>query len=144
MPGAEPSSAREIVSNPYCRVLYDRTTSIARFVRTDAPIRSLEEADRFFGEASRAIDILGRNRIKLLIDIREAPARNDPQFETAMADHRREIARGVRRIAVVARTAAGRLHAKRLGKADHLDQIVVASEDEAMAHLIQEDRGGGD
>jgi hypothetical protein len=138
MPDAEPSSAREIVSNPYCRVLYDRSTGIARFVRTDVSIRSLEEAIRFFGEAVRAIDILGRNRIKLLIDIRDAPARNDPQYETAMAEFRRDVARGVRRIAVVAKTAAGRLHAQRLGKADHLDQIVVATEDEALEHLMQE------
>jgi hypothetical protein len=139
MPAEDPSSAREIVSNPYCRVLYDRSTGIARFVRTDVPIRSLEEADLFFGEAVRAIDILGRNRIKLLIDIRDAPARNDPQYEGAMAEHRRDVARGIRRIAVVAKTAAGRLHAQRLGKADHLDQVVVANEDEAMEHLTLEE-----
>jgi hypothetical protein len=136
MAGAE-LTAREIVANPYCRVLYDRNTGIARFVRTDVAIRTVEEADRFFGEAARAIDILGRNRIKLIIDIREAPARNDPQFEVAMADHRREIARGVRRIAVIARTAAGRLHAKRLGKADHLEQVVVSTEVEAIAYLME-------
>jgi hypothetical protein len=138
MPDAAPSSAREVVSNPYCRVFYDRSTGIARFVRTDQVIRSLEEADRYFGEAVRAIDILGRNRIKLLIDIRLAPARNDPQFETAMADYRRDVARGIRRIAVVAKTAAGRLHAQRLGKADHLDQEIVATEEEALDHLTRE------
>jgi hypothetical protein len=138
MPADGPSSPHEIVSNPYCSVLYDRSTGIARFVRTDVPIRSLEDADRFFGEAVRAIDILGRNRIKLLIDIREAPARNDPQYETALAGYRREVARGVRRIAVLAKTAAGRLHAQRLGKADHLDQVVVATEEEALTHLTQD------
>jgi hypothetical protein len=138
MPDDAASPSREIVSNAYCRVRFDRSTNIARFVRTDVPIRSIDEADRFFGEAARAIDILGRNRIKLLMDMREAPARNDPQYETAMSKHRREVARGIRCIAVLAKTAAGRLQAQRLGKADHLDLTVVATEEEALIHLMQD------
>jgi hypothetical protein len=130
---------RALVANEYCRVVYDPRTHIARFTRTSAPIQSLEEAARHFGEAIAALDALGRLRIGLIIDSREAPMKNDPQYETAMAEHRRLVARGIPRIAVIVKTAVGRLHAQRLGKEDQLRQVVVGTDDEALEYLTRTD-----
>jgi hypothetical protein len=125
----------ELVSNPYCRVLFTPSSQLVRFIRTEQPIQSIEEANLYFGQAVRAIDGLGRGRLKLIIDVRNAPLRNDPQYESAMADYRHKLARHIPRVAVIARTAAGRLHAQRLGKEDHIQQAIVATEEEALAHL---------
>ena len=130
-------SLRVLVSNEYCRVVHDPRTNIARFTRTSAPIQSLEDAARYFGEAIAALDALGRARIRLIIDSREAPMKNDPQYETAMAEHRRQVARGIPRVAVIVKTAVGRLHAQRLGKEDHLQQVVVGTDEEALAYLTR-------
>jgi len=132
-------SPRALVSNEYCRVVFDPRTQIARFTRTSAPIQSLEQAARHFGEAIAALDALGRARIRLIIDSREAPMKNDPQYETAMAEHRRQVARGIPRIAVIVKTAVGRLHAQRLGKEDHLRQAVVGTDEEALEYLTRPD-----
>jgi hypothetical protein len=126
---------RQLVSNDYCEVSFDPATLIVRFVRTSVPIRSLEEASRFFGQAVSVIDTLGRSRIKLIIDLRQGPNRNDPEYETAMAEHRRDIANGIRRIAVIVQSAAGKLQVQRLGKEDHIDQLIVSDEATAIAHL---------
>src|SRR5258708_12828471 len=80
-------SPRPLVSNEYCRVVFDPRAHIARFTRTSAPIQSLEEAARHFGEAIAALDALGRPHIRLIIDSREAPMKNDPQYKTTMAEH---------------------------------------------------------
>ena len=133
------SLTREVVRNPYCVVTYDSKTQIVRFVRSSVPMTSLEEAARHFGQAVSVINALGRNRIKLILDLREAPMKNDPQYETAMAEHRRQVAKDIRRVAVIVRTAAGRLHVQRLQKSDHIEQLIVADEAEALAHLMRED-----
>jgi len=49
----------ELVSNAYCRVSFDPATQIVRFVRTEQPIRSIEEANLYFRHAVTAIDGLG-------------------------------------------------------------------------------------
>jgi len=61
--------------------------------------------------------------------------RNDPQYEAAMAEYRHQVARGIPRVAVIVRTAVGRLHAQRLGKEDHIQQGIVATDEEALAYL---------
>ncbi len=126
---------RDLVSNEYCRVIFDSTSQIVRFIRTEQPIRSIEEANQYFGRAVAAIDVLGRSGIKLIIDVRNAPLRNDPQYEAAMAAYRHKMARDIPRVAVIVRTAAGRLHAQRLGKQDHIQQAIVGTDEEALAYL---------
>jgi hypothetical protein len=133
------SLTRELVRNPYCIVTYDGTTRIVRFIRSSVPMASLEEAARHFGQAVSVINALGRSRIRLVIDLRQAPSKNEPQYETAMAEHRRQVAKDILRVAVLVRTAAGRLQVQRLGKADHIQQLIVSDEAEAIAYLTAED-----
>ena len=128
---------REVVSNEYCRVTYDPSTRIARFIRSSTPIRSLEEAARHFGQAVSLINALGRNKISLILDMREAPSRNDPQFEEAMAEHRRQVARDISRVAVIVKTAVGRLHVQRLGETDRIKQGIVTTDEDAVEHVLR-------
>jgi hypothetical protein len=130
-----PRELRKLVANDYCQLDYDAATRVVRFVRSDVTIRSAEEARRFFGEAVAAITTLGRHRIRLVLDMRQAPMRNDPQYEQVLAEFRREVSRDVARVAVIVRTAVGRLHAQRLGKADSIEQAIVGSEAEALAYV---------
>jgi hypothetical protein len=133
------SLTRELVRNPYCVVTYDSTTRIVRFIRSSVPMASLEEAARNFGQAVSVINALGRSRIRLILDLRQAPSKNEPQYEQAMAEHRRQVAKDIQRVAVLVRTAAGRLQVQRLVKSDHIQQLVVSDEAEAIAHLTAED-----
>jgi hypothetical protein len=130
-------SYRELVSNDYCALSIDDARGIVRFVRTAVAVRSTAEADLYFGEVNARLDSLGRTRMKLILDFRDAPMRNDPAFEATMAEHRKRLVRDVARVAIIVKTAVGRLHVQRLGKEDHIDQAIVATEEAAIEYVTQ-------
>lgn len=68
------------------------------------------------------------------MDIRLARPRNDPGFESAFQEARREMQRGFARIALVVGTSAGRLQAGRYAKLDGRDDLAVF-DDEAAARV---------
>jgi hypothetical protein len=128
---------RELVSNDYCALSMDDLRGIVRFVRTSVPVRSIVEADRYFGEVNARLDSMGRTHMKLILDFRDAPMRNDPAFEASMAEHRKRLVRNVLRVAIIVKTAVGRLHVQRLGKEDHIDQAIVTTEEAAIDYVTQ-------
>lgn len=65
-----------------------------------------------------ALDALGRPRHFLLFDSRQAIGRNDPEYESWFAPHRRDLVRDFPKAAVLVSTSAGRLHSQRLINAD--------------------------
>ncbi len=81
------------------------------------------------------LDEVGRDRKKLLVDLRDGPRRNDPQFETVMRRFRTRIFRGFRGAAVVVKTAVGSLQVKRHLREDGVGAEVFHDEAEALEYL---------
>jgi hypothetical protein len=73
---------------------------------------------------------------RILVDLRGGPpGRNDPDFERATEAWRRQLATELERVAILVRTAAGKLHVQRLGREVGRAPGVFMDEAEAVAWL---------
>jgi hypothetical protein len=112
----------------------DRALLVVR--RTTAPYRSIPVLTKAFDELDAAMDACHRPRFSVLIDLREAIGRNDPDFERATMGHPRRLTRGFIRAAVLVRTANGLLQVKRAAAAGGDRSKAFNNEAEAMAYLV--------
>jgi hypothetical protein len=94
-----------------------------------------EDCALAFEKVAAVIDGLGRHRYALLVDMRLSPMRNDPAYEQALAQARSRLLHGFRRVAVVVRTAAGLLQAKRHRRDDASDVEIFHEEAAALEYL---------
>jgi hypothetical protein len=89
--------------------------------------------EREMKEVERVLEKLRRTR--LLVDLRPAPPRNDPEFEAAMAKFRQRLLKDADRAVILVRTAVGALQAERLLREDGINVTVFQSEEDALAYL---------
>lgn len=73
---------------------------------------------------------------KLMLDVRDAPPRNDPQFERIVGESRDRMFARFARVAILVRTAAGLLHVKRLNQHAGAHVRVFDDEDRAFEWLL--------
>jgi hypothetical protein len=124
---------RRVFENPYYTVSLDETGSFARLDRTAQPFPAIDDVTRANGELVAAVlAITGLNR--LLVDLRNGPpGRNDPAFERATESIRQQLER-IERVAILVRTAAGKLQAQRLSRTGARLQVF-RDEREALEYL---------
>jgi hypothetical protein len=130
-----------LLKTPYGTLTWDATHSIAWYVRSSVGYASLEDIEHESFEIERALQKAGK--IRLLVDLRAATPRNDPEFETAIVKFRRKLFGGGQQVAVLVRTAMGALQVKRHVREDGFAVEVFTNESMAIAHLAQRpsDRG---
>jgi hypothetical protein len=110
-------------------------TSIIQVTRSAIPFTSASDVQRHFDALARALEPVDRSRHELLMDIRLAVGRNDPEFELAIEPYRLRIQRGFRRIAVVLVSIAGQLQIKRFAIQDRVTLRTFQDEEAALAWL---------
>lgn len=120
-----------LLSNPWFE-LSRMPERVVRVARTATPFETAEDLERAHQEVGRALDALPRSRLGVLVDLRQAPARNDPEFERLMPGHRRRIFEGFARRAVLVQSAVGKLHVQRHARTDGFPDLKVFT-DEAAA-----------
>lgn len=107
--------------------------------RSDLRVPSLDAQERSLDSICEALRLhLPTKAGGLLVDMRDAPPRNDDAFESTVRRFRTEIHAHFVRVAVVVRTIAGKLQVNRLDREQHLDtatHAVFDDEDEARAFL---------
>lgn len=131
---------RKVFENRYCHIDEHTDSPVLRFSRNSTPFESSAAVQRSFTEAAAVLDGLGRERHVLLVDLRRAPPRNDPEFEQAMAAMRKRMLEGFSRSAVLVQTAAGALQVRRHQRDDRAERSATfQDEGAAMAFLL----GGG-
>jgi hypothetical protein len=126
---------RELLRRKHFVVEIDDEACILRRTRTAAPFESLDELEWSFAELSATIAQFDRSKLGQLVDIRMALPRTDPAFEAVVMSHNAAMYRGFRATAVLVRSAAGRLHVKRMLDAAKLEPRVFVDEDEALEFL---------
>lgn len=109
----------------------DERRRLVRLTRTSTPFTSLEDLERSMALVQAAMARVDRGRHGLLVDIREAPLRTDPSFEARFARHRTAMLAGYARVAVLVRSAVGKLQVARHARQDGM--TVYVAEDEAAA-----------
>lgn len=125
----------QVAANEFVAVSIDHVRHIVRVMRSSERPSSIEQITSAFGAAARAMHGVDRKRYRLLVDLRAAPGRNDPEFENAMAARRNELMRGFSAIAILVQTAIGQLQVARISREDGFDVTVFTDEAAAIAWL---------
>ncbi len=122
----------ELVANDWFRVTVEH--GVGRVTRLPTPPPSPAEMATQWAALGAALRAAGVRR--LLLDLRGGPTgRNDPEFERAGESWRRQLATDFDRIAILVRTAVGKLHVQRLGREVGRTPAIFMSEAEALAFL---------
>jgi hypothetical protein len=124
-----------VLETPYYIIEMELGSAIVRTRRTAEPYLALADMERDYELISAALDQTGRERKALLIDLRDGPRRNDPEFEDTMRRIRPKMLRGFRHVAAVVRTAVGALQVKRHMREDGVGAEVFYEEEEALDYL---------
>lgn len=91
-------------------VLYlDRDCALLLAQRTPARFERIPDIERCFTDLASRLAHLERARLKLLVDVRKGPSRNDEAFEAANEKHRGKLLFGFERNAALVASLAGRL-----------------------------------
>lgn len=133
--GSSPFAPRLLWQNAYFTVLLDEPARLVRHVRSDKPFTSIAEIEAAFEELFGALDGIDRSFYALLVDIRAAPGRNDPQFEATMARIRARWFAGFRKVGVLVQSAVGALQVQRYAKRDGVERLISSDEAELLRHL---------
>ena len=125
----------ELLSNELFRLTVD--DGIARVTRSAAPPPPPSEMAASYETLLAALRRSGARR--LLLDLRGGPpGRNDPEFERASEEFRKSLVDSFERVAILVRTAVGKLHIQRLGREVGRAPAIFMDEAEAVSFL----RGG--
>jgi hypothetical protein len=126
-----------LCDNPFLTLGLDRPQRLVRITRSATRARDIGEITQAFDEAIRSLDTFDRVGLRLLIDLRAAPGRNDAEFERAMASRRAEIMRGFMVVAILVQTPVGELQVARITREDGSNAKVFSDEAKALAWLAQ-------
>lgn len=113
----------------------DRVCGLLVAQRTSVSYERIAQIEACFRRVDEALSTLTRTRYRLLVDARLGPSRNDPTFESALAQHRGKLLFGFQRNAALMATAAGRLQVRRYAKADGREVFVTDSPAAAFDYL---------
>ncbi len=124
--------ARTLYGDPHVTITLDDDARLVRYTRTAQPYASLDELRNVNANLREVLATLPRAKLALLIDVRDAPPRNDPAFEREIIDALTTLAERFRARATLVKSAVGRLQAQRIGRDG---SSVFFDEAEALAHL---------
>ena len=111
----------------------DAGARVVRATRTALAFASVDEMQRAHKEFLRVVGPFAQH--SLLLDVRLAPARNDPEYEKGLAALRRQITARFRRVAILVKSAVGGLHARRLAREDGVAMRIFQDEAAALDYL---------
>jgi len=123
------------LETPYFVVEVDGSGMIVRAQRSSREYPDVVTLESDMLCVGAALDQLGRDRRKLIVDLREGPRRNDPAFEEVMKRVRPRLFRGFRGAAILVSTAVGALQVKRHMREDGVGAEVFHDEAEALEYL---------
>jgi hypothetical protein len=125
----------ELYRSDHFLVTCDDERKIVRRVRTDRRFESIEEVELAYSAVARVCAPLARRQYGLLVDVRLAPARNDPAYEEVIARYSGRLYGGFRGVAMLARTEAGRLQITRVAQSYGTKVRAFIDEAAALAYL---------
>jgi hypothetical protein len=114
-----------LLANEFVQVRVLADARVICVVRSAVRAESLRDIHESWGSVERALTSVVRREHGLLIDMREARGRNDPEFEAAVARYRASTIEGFRRVAVVVRSIPGQMQIQRHVNEDKLSRVHV-------------------
>ncbi len=120
-------------ADPYVTVTLDE--NVVRYTRSGTAYPSIDAMRTCNQQIRDAFAALPKGTLAILVDVRNAPPRNDEAFETEVLDALRAIAEQFPARATLVRTAVGKLQTQRLARARDGAIHVFSDEAEALAFL---------
>jgi hypothetical protein len=103
-----------VFSDEYATAAIQPSTGVIRYARTATPYPTIEHMRLHYAAIGRAVEGVETGKHALLFDLRAAPPRNDPVFETEAARIVGALVGSFRAHAFLVRTAVGNLQVRRL------------------------------
>ena len=141
-PPAAPAGLKILFQDSYVTVSLDESQKLIRFVRSSTPFPNLDAPRRTYETLIAMFNKMGRQHYSILTDIRRAPGRNDPAFETLMLDLRTRVQLGFARRGTLVATAVGAMQVRRLTREDGLERMISSDEAELLDYLAPEPKRG--
>ena len=125
-----------IHENAHTIFTLDEARGLVWMERTREPLPSAEVLRAQIAEITAILDRLDLSRLGLIVDSRAPVGRNDPAFEAMMQEFTVTMTSRFPRIAVLIRSAVGRLQAQRLARQDPTWRPLLVTDDldEAIRH----------
>ena len=121
---------------PHFELAVDKGRSLVHLGRTTAPFDTILQMEQQYALVFAALDRIGRRGMRLLIDLRRAPGRNDPAFDLAMKRVRPKLFAGFTRVAILVQSTVGALHVTRHAREDGLEALVSTDEARLFEYLF--------
>jgi hypothetical protein len=129
--GMSSDAVRELYTDSFSLVTWDERANIVRWTRTSTRFPSVKDAIDSYLALRAAVQPAIAARASLLVDIRMAPLRNDPEFDQIAKQYIDPLTARFAKVAVLVSTAVGKLQLNRIKRERSL-QIEVF-DDEALA-----------
>ena len=130
------SDNKLLYGDPYVTLTVSASTGLYRFTRSPLPYPSIAEMQHGFMQLLERLHSLKPQRAALLVDMRLAPARNDPAFEEAQAQLRQRMLSHFDRLATLVASTTGLLHVQRFSRQDRIPVVGFVSEPAAVDYLL--------
>ena len=129
------ASLVELVRSRHYLIRVDESCRLVVARRTCERFETRAEIECCFDQLAAALAHIERHDYKLLVDVRQGPARNDPEFEGTIRMHRQKLLCGFSCNAALAATAVGRLQILRYAQSDRREVFATDQPSEAFRHL---------
>jgi len=131
----------ELLHTAHWLLTYEQPLHLVRATRSSVGFANVEEVEQSWEGFIAASKNLPRTNLRLLLDVREAPLRNDEAFEQALEKYRAEVFAGYEAIAVLVKTAVGMLQVTRINKMRGGSRPIFTDEKAALAYLANAPHG---
>jgi hypothetical protein len=125
----------ELYENKHWALLRARPQLILIARRTANEYESADEVRASFAGLQKALSEYDRKRFSLLVDLRSAPHRNDPEYEKVASLEPVALTKGFARVAGLVKTAAGKLQVGRHIRNSGIKMELFNDEAEALEYL---------
>ena len=134
--GSAPVRSAVYAADYYC-IDVDVRNGVYWLRRTATPIEDLRAAKAAHKGVIERLDTLPRRSFGLIVDLRDAPSRNDSDFEETVKAFRQQLFSLFQRSALLVRTATGKMQLTRHVRSDGGDTKVFDDERLAVDYLRQ-------
>lgn len=123
----------QVLAGEFFQIAVDASARLVRVTRTARQFGALDEMQRAHKEVLRTVAPYLEYR--LLLDVRDGPSRNDPEYEKGLASLRKQVVVRFERVAILVRSQMGKLHVTRLAREDGVRLQAFQDETAAIAYL---------
>jgi hypothetical protein len=124
-----------MIRTPYWWLERDVGAAWFRLRRTAEPFASNDEIQRVSETIEKKLVGVDLSRLGFLVDLRDGPLRNDPEWERIMAPWQRKMMAAFGRVAILVKTPAGKLQMTRIVRTLHASAEVFDQEKAAIDWL---------